>query len=242
MRGFWITLGGNHPEVLCTHLKGCHSTYGEYVVPDLLEAQGAYTVHTRCPGQNDQKELEGSRKCFWEGPGWDSLAPPNNGVQTSLLDSWSNFRRGCPVASCSVCYTNDCAEEKLWPFPGQRDPPSFTGVAKDQKYLWPQPMTAGGWNLCTWNSVHTGENSQGEHLKRQQLRTTEAQDAVHDDFPAEHKGLQQGAVGQQHGRQEGQFHTNIKWHLSMAEDSSRSNKESHSFNSEAQERYNQIRY
>lgn len=34
----------------------------EYVAPVLLEAQGAYMVHTRCSGHEDQRELELSRE------------------------------------------------------------------------------------------------------------------------------------------------------------------------------------
>lgn len=34
----------------------------EYVAPILLEAQGAYVVHARCSGHEDQGELELSRE------------------------------------------------------------------------------------------------------------------------------------------------------------------------------------
>jgi hypothetical protein len=67
------------------------------------------------------------------------------------------------------------------------------------------------------STVVPGESSQGEHLKQQLWATEEKQDAVHDGFQAEHVGLQQQVIGGQHGRWEGQGHTDAKWHLSLAE-------------------------
>ncbi|XP_042776250.1 vomeronasal type-1 receptor 4-like [Panthera leo] len=52
-------------------------------------------------------------------------------------------------------------------FPGQPDPPILTGVAKDKKEVSVVSAPKGCWlNLCTSNPVHTGESSQGEHLKQ----------------------------------------------------------------------------
>ena len=60
-----------------------HSTHRERAAQVLLEAQGAYTVHTRRSGHDDQRgklevrrELIGSEK----GQDGDSLAPPYTGV------------------------------------------------------------------------------------------------------------------------------------------------------------------
>ena len=49
-----------------------------------------------------------------------------------------------------------------------------------------------------------GESGQGEHLKQELWAAEEEQDAVHDGFQADHRGLQQQIIGGHHGGQEGQ--------------------------------------
>lgn len=63
MTGFCIHLGAHHPEALRARgATGVAQHQQGYVAQGLLEAQGAYMVHTRCSGHDDQRgELEVSR-------------------------------------------------------------------------------------------------------------------------------------------------------------------------------------
>lgn len=75
-----------------------------------------------------EENLRSAGNWFWAGPGRGQPLPSLAWCVEESLRLRVLFRRWCPVALCSVCCPNVCAEEKLQLFPGQPDPPLLTGV------------------------------------------------------------------------------------------------------------------
>ena len=158
MSGFCITLGAHPPEA--PHAPAGHvghSTHGEPVAQVLLEAQGAWKVHTRCSGHDDQRGkpevrrelvprragkaialplpiLECRRVSWADGPGWEDGAQwPYAGCVPQV---------SVPRKSCHLSQDNlACHFSLVW--------------LKYQRYVWSQPVKAAGWSFCTSHPVHT---------------------------------------------------------------------------------------
>ena len=109
-----------------------HRIHRECAAQVLLEAQGAYTVHTRCSGHDDQRgNLEVRRELVLR------RARMATASRLPILEcrrvSWADdpgLEDGAQWPYARFVPQGVCAEEKLQPFPGQLDPPFLTGMAK----------------------------------------------------------------------------------------------------------------